>query len=149
MVKQHSTRIEGACHCGNIRYTLIWPDVDMEIPVRACGCTYCQKHGGIWTSHSGSELSAEIKDESMVSKYKQGTKTAEMYVCAVCGIVPFVTSDIENNLYSVVNANTFEGIESSRIVRSSTDIEGESTSDRLERRRRNWIPNVRISNSIA
>jgi len=144
IVKQHSTRIEGACHCGNIRYTLIWPGVDIEIPVRECGCTFCQKHGGVWTSHSSSELSAEVVDESKLSKYKQGTETAEIYICAVCGVVPLVISDIENNLYAVVNANTFEGIDSSRIVRSSTNFYGESTSDRLERRRRNWIPNVRI-----
>ena len=121
----------------------------MEIPVRACGCTFCQKHGGIWTSHPDSELRAEVLDESKLSKYKLGTETADYYVCSVCGAVPLVTSSIGNNLYAVVNANTFEGIDSSQIVRSSTDFEGESTEDRLARRKRNWIPDVRISYSTA
>ena len=142
-------KIEGACHCGNISYVLTWPGSGTEIPVRECGCTFCRKHGGAWTSHRDSELTAVLDDESFVSKYRFGTTTAEFYVCSLCGAVPFVISDIENQLYAVVNVNTFEGVDSSTLIRSSTNFDGEDTDSRLERRRRNWIPNVRISVSTA
>ena len=138
-------RINGACHCGNIRYLLNWPGPGTEIPVRECGCTFCQKHGGAWTSHRDSELAVVVDDESVISKYRFGTSTADFYVCSQCGAVPFVISDIENHLYAVVNVNTFEGMDSSSLLRSATNFDGEDTADRLDRRKRNWISNVRFS----
>ncbi len=142
-------RIEGACHCGNIRYVLKWPGSGAEIAVRECGCTFCRKHGGAWTSHRNAELAVVLEDESFVSKYRFETATADFYVCSRCGAVPFVISDIEEHLYAVVNVNTFEGVDSSSLIRSPTDFDGEDTGDRLERRKRNWIPNVRISVSAG
>src|SRR5215467_13485038 len=138
-------RIEGNCHCGNIRYALDWPGDGTDIKIRACGCSFCIKHGGSWTSHRDSELVAEIRDAALVSKYRFGTQTADFYVCARCGAVPFVTSAIESRLYAVVNVNTFEGINPSSLMRTSTNFHGEGSGERLERRKRNWIPAVRIS----
>ena len=137
--------IDGKCHCGNISYKLIWPGDGVEIPVRECGCTFCTKHAGAWTSHRDSELTAAVRNESTISKYQFGTGTAEFYVCSHCGVVPFVVSEIENHLYAVVNVNTFEGIAPSSFVRVTTNFDGEDTGSRLERRKRNWIGSVRVS----
>ena len=142
-------RIEGKCHCGNVRYVLNWPGDGIEIPNRACGCTFCAKHGASWTSNRDSELVAQIRDASLVSKYRFGTGTADFYVCVRCGAVPFVTSAIDDRLYAVVNVNTFEGIDLSASVRRAADFDGEDTGERLERRKRNWIGTVRISGAQA
>ena len=136
--------IKGQCHCENIRFRLNWPNDDYEIPVRECGCTFCRKHAGAWTSHRDAELVARIDDESSVAKYRFGTNTAEFYVCTVCGAVPFVISEIENHLYAVVNVNTFEDIEKFSFARSSTNFDNEETNNRLQRRQRNWIQSVNI-----
>lgn len=142
-------QIDGKCHCGNVSYQLQWPGDGPDIPVRACDCTFCTKHSGVWTSHRDSELVATVQDESLVSKYRFGTGTAEFYVCARCGAVPFVTSVIDDQLYAVVNVNTFEGIDPSSLIRATTNFDGEDTGSRLERRKRNWIQSVRISTSGA
>lgn len=138
-------QIEGRCHCGNLSYRLNWPGEGTEIPVRACGCTFCTKHAGVWTSHRDSELVVTIRDESTISKYRFETGTADFYVCSCCGVVPFVISAIEDQLYAVVNVNTFEGIDPSSFVRAATNFDGENTESRLERRKHNWIRSVRIS----
>lgn len=138
-------RIDGKCHCGNVRYTLDWPVEAADIAVRACDCTFCTKHGGSWTSHREADLAARIADASLVSRYRFGTQTADFHVCARCGVVPFVTSEIDDRLYAVVNVNTFEGIDPASLTRVSTSFDGEGTEDRLERRKRNWIRSVRIS----
>lgn len=138
-------QISGKCHCGNIGYALDWPGDGGEIRTRACSCSFCIKHGGNWTSHRDAELAAEVRDASLVSKYRFGTATADFYVCARCGVVPFVTSAIDGDLYAVVNVNTFEGIDSARLVRTATRFDGEGAGERLERRKRNWIRRVRIS----
>ena len=137
--------IEGKCHCGNITYVLRWPGEDAEIPVRACGCTFCTKHGGTYTSHPDGELAAVVHDEALVSRYEFGTGTAEFHVCSRCGVVAFVTSLIEGNLYAVVNVNSFEGVDPSRFSRAATDFDGETTASRLDRRKRIWIPSVAIT----
>jgi len=142
-------RIEGKCHCGNISFALRWPGDGVEIPVRVCGCTFCIKHGGAWTSHRDAELMAEIRDDTLVSKYRFGTSTADFYVCARCGAVPFVISAIDARLYAVVNVNTFEGVNRSSLVQTTANFDGEGTGDRLERRKQNWIRAVHISKSAA
>jgi hypothetical protein len=86
-----------------------------------------------------------VRDASLVSKYRFGTGTADFYVCGRCGAVPFVTSAIDDHLYAVVNVNTFEGIDPSVLVRTTTSFDGEGTGERLERRKRGWIQRVRIS----
>ena len=138
-------RIEGKCHCGNITYVLHWPGDGATIPVRACGCTFCTKHGGTYASHRDAELAAVVHDQALVSRYRFGTGTADFYLCCRCGVVPFVTSMIDDNLYAVVNVNSFEGIDPSRFSRTLTDFDGETTQTRLDRRRRNWIPTVSVT----
>ena len=139
--------INGKCHCGNIAFTLDWPDESLEIPARACGCSFCVKHGGVWTANPKASLSVNVRDAALVSPYAFGTHTATFHVCARCGAVPFVTSEIENNRYAVVNVNAFDGVDPSRLRRASVDFDGEDTDSRLARRARNWIAHVRIGES--
>ena len=137
-------RIEGRCHCGNITYEYRWPAFGSHIPVRACSCTFCRKHGGVYTSHPKGELNAKIVDAGLINRYAFGTRTAEFYVCSTCGVVPFVTSLIDDNVYAVVNVNTWQGLDKSELDPAVTDFEGESVGERLERRQRKWISQVRI-----
>jgi hypothetical protein len=137
-------KIRGSCHCGNIRLAIEWPDEAPDIPARACDCTFCTKHGGVWTSHPRASLTGVIADTSMLSEYAFGTRTAIFHVCTRCGAAPFVTSEIDGRLYAVVNVNVLDDVDASRIRRSPTHFEGEDTTSRLARRERNWIANVRI-----
>ena len=137
-------RIDGKCHYGNISYVFDWPGDESEIPVRSCGCTFCVKHGGTYTSHRDAKLVAIIRDEASVSKYRFGTGTADFFVCSQCGAVPFVTSEIQGRVFAVVNVNTFESVDQAILRQSVTNFDGEDTESRRDRRCRTWIPNVSI-----
>ena len=137
--------IQGRCHCGNLEYEFLLPAAGPSIPVRACGCTFCVKHGGVYTSHADGQLRARVNDPGRVSRYQFGTKTAEFYICATCGAVPFVISRIDGNDYAVVNVNTFENVDRAELDSSATDFDAEDVAGRLDRRRRSWIPSVRIT----
>ncbi len=141
--------IAGRCHCGNIRYVLEWPSAVDRIPARACGCSFCTKHGGVWTSHRDAVLVAEVHDPSLLSRYRFGTGTADFHVCTRCGAVPFVTSAIDDRLHAVVNVNTFDGVDPALLDRAPVSFDGEGTGERLERRKRNWIRTVRITASVS
>jgi hypothetical protein len=134
--------ILGKCHCGNIAFSLSWDPDPKEIQARACGCTFCVKHGGVWTSNPKGTLKVTIENPSLVSKYAFGTKTADFHICTRCGIVPVVTSKIDGHLYAVVSVNAFEGIDPAMIKRAPMDFEGEAEDKRLARRQRNWIGDV-------
>lgn len=137
-------RIEGSCHCGNIAYELAWEPDPLEIPARACGCTFCVKHGGVWTSHPKGVLEVKVARPEDVSEYAFGTKTAVFHVCTKCGVVPVVTSEIDDRLYAVVSVNAFNNVDPSLIRRSPASFDGEGVDSRLERRKRNWIGTVRF-----
>jgi hypothetical protein len=137
--------IEGKCHCGNIAFVLDWPGVPSEIVARECGCSFCIKHGGVWTSNRDARLCVTLHSPSLISKYAFGTKTATFYVCTRCGTVPIVTSEIAKHLYAVVNVNTFEGLDSLHLNRQPVSFDGEEQQSRLARREKNWIADVRIA----
>ncbi len=141
--------ITGKCHCGNIAFELQWPQAEGDIAVRACGCDFCVKHGGVYTSHPAAVLRGWIGDPTALNKYRFGTATADFYICTNCGAVPFVTSTIDDNVYAVVNVNTFENVPREQLHQSASDFSGEDTQQRLARRERNWIATVSIEDGYA
>src|SRR5512146_2976710 len=131
--------IHGSCHCGNISFRLDWQPDPTEIPARACSCSFCAKHGGVWTSCPAGDLVVTIRDASRVSKYAFGTRTAEFQVCAVCGAVPVVTSRIGGRLYAVVTVNSLAGLDPALFKRAAVSFDGEDEAARLSRRAKGWI----------
>jgi hypothetical protein len=57
----------------------------------------------------------------------------------------FAVSEIGGRDHAVVNVFTFDDAEAMSFDISSTDFDGETVEERLERRARNWIPNVSVS----
>jgi len=136
--------IDGSCHCGNIRFVLRWPASDPVLPARRCGCTFCAKHHGRWTSHRSAELAVYAGVRESVFRYRFGTGTADFFGCSTCGVVPLAISTIDGSDYAVVNVNTFDDPSRLSFDESATDFDAEDTGSRLERRKRNWIPSVTI-----
>lgn len=144
-----SLAIHGGCHCGAISYELTWPLDNGEqkavIPARKCGCTFCTRIDGRWTSHPDATLTISESPELPATRYRFGTATADFIFCSRCGIAPLVTCEIEGRLYAVVNVNTFTPTEmpTYRLELENTDFDGETRQNRLERRAARWIGDVR------
>ncbi|HTP95310.1 MAG TPA: hypothetical protein VMK05_05635 [Burkholderiales bacterium] len=141
--------ISGSCHCGNISFKLAWEPEPVEIPARACGCSFCTKHGGVWTSCPTGSLEVQVREPALVPRYRFGTETAEFHICTRCGVVPVVTSRIAGRLYAVVSVNAFENVDPSLLRRAPASFDGESEEVRLARRVRGWIPNVEFAEDGA
>lgn len=137
--------ILGSCHCGNVSFELSWAPEPAWIPARACACSFCVKHGGVWTSNPAGALRVKVENPALVEKYAFGTRTADFHICRRCGVVPLVTSDIDGCVYAVVSVNAFNNVDRSRLRVAPMSFEGEETSSRLERRKRNWIADVRFA----
>jgi hypothetical protein len=94
-------------------------------------------------------LRVAIRAPERVNRYAFGTKTAEFHVCTVCGVVLVVTSHIDGRTYAVVGVNAFEDVNPSILRRASASFDGEGEGERLARRARNWIPEVRFERNDA
>jgi hypothetical protein len=137
--------IHGKCHCGNIGFEFEWPGEPTEIPARACGCSFCAKHGGVWTSNPKGRLEVTVRDPALASKYAFGTRTATFHVCSRCGTVPLVTCEIDGRVHAVVNVNAFDDVDPALLRRAASNFDGEGVEARLARRQRNWIADVRFA----
>lgn len=142
--------IAGGCHCGLLRFELHWPRAEAgttaDIPARKCGCSFCTRIDGTWTSHPNARLRISENPEMPATRYRFGTGTADFLFCSQCGVVPVAMCGIDGRVYAVVNVNTFDAIElpEHRLVFSDTDFEGESLRDRLARREARWIGDVEL-----
>ena len=134
--------IRGNCHCGNISFALALDPGPVEIPARACDCTFCTKHGAVWTSSPHGALQVTIEDRSLVNEYAFATRTAVFYICRQCGVVPLATSELAGRHYAAVSVNALNDVPQSMLGRAPVSFEGEDTESRLARRARNWIPDV-------
>jgi len=137
--------ILGSCHCGNVGFELGWEPDPKEIVARACDCSFCTRHGGLWTSYPAGVLRVRVQDPARVSAYSFGTATALFHVCSRCGAVPVVTSRLDGRDYAVVSVTAFTNVDPALIRRASASFEGESLETRLARRKRNWIAAVEFT----
>lgn len=141
-------RINAGCHCGNIRVTFDWPGSGPTIPVRACGCALCTKHRAVWTSHPEGRFQVHVADPAELTRYRFGTRTADFHICRTCGVLALATCVIDGTRYAVVNVHTFENVDKSQLVEAATDFEGETTQDRLARRKRSWTPEAAMPGEL-
>jgi len=136
--------IHGSCHCGNLSFDLTWDPDPVEIPARACGCSFCTKHGGVWTSNPRGMLVIRMGNAREATDYTFGTHTARFHICTRCGVPVVVTSQIAGRTYAVVNVNSFDNVSPALLRRNPASFDGEDEGERLARRQRNWIADVRI-----
>ncbi|WP_046395324.1 GFA family protein [Photorhabdus luminescens] len=134
--------ISGSCHCKNVEFTFNWEPEPLEIPARACTCSFCTKHNAVWTSFPAGQLRLSIREQKLLHRYSFETGTAQFHICSQCGVVPVVISQINGRDYAVVNVNTFEDVDPALFKYIAAKFTDESEQARLTRRQQNWIANV-------
>lgn len=80
-----------------------------------------------------------------MGRYRFGHQTAEFMICRCCGIMPLILSTIEGTTYGIVNLCALGDQELAGRTHQRKDFEGEAVDDRLARRAKYWIPNVKVS----
>ena len=115
------------------------------MPARRCSCDYCRRFDGAWTSHPDARLAIRVHDESGVTRYRFGTKTADFIFCSRCGVTLFAVCELQHRLRGVVNVHTLsvpavDGQEPSFVLDwQSACFDGETVEQRLQRRAERWI----------
>lgn len=128
------------CHCGNIEVTFKTNKSSEEINVRACNCSFCQRHGARTISDPEGQVSLDIRSEAKLNKYRFGTKTTDFLICQECGVYVGAVMTDGDLSYMVNNLNTFEmsTLFSQKPIIMNYDNETEI--ERQSRRKAKWTP---------
>ena len=126
----------GRCHCGAIKVEF---HSDKPFAPRACGCSFCRKHGAVSISDPDGRTIISYTGQPAPLAYRFGLKTAEFLICPTCGVYIGAVIDVAGRLYSVVNLNIFE-ISDAAPAATPMSYDAESTEDRIGRRERVWTP---------
>jgi hypothetical protein len=136
------TSLHGHCHCGNLEVVFRTNMRLGEVPLRACSCSYCWRHGAHTTSDPHGYAEVTVREVENLSRYQFGLKTHEFFVCRRCGVYVVAVSEIEGSCYATINANTLE--ERAQLTGSVKEMSygDENASGRNARRKANWTPAV-------
>jgi hypothetical protein len=132
--------LNGGCHCGRLAVefsTSVPPD---QLPLRACQCSFCRRHGARTTSDPAGQIRLTVRGASAPTWYRFGTRATEMWVCPSCGVYVGGGVETAGRAYAVVNVNALDHAESFRQSATPVDYSGETAEGRLARRIRMWTP---------
>ena len=133
-------RHQDGCHCGTLRFALHTRHAIAELPLRACQCSFCRRHGALSTSDPQGRAELHVRDAALLTRYRFGLRTADFLVCARCGVYVGATIEDSGARYAILNANTFDEAAAFTQVATPMDYEGEDTASRRARRVARWTP---------
>ena len=128
----------GSCHCGALAY-----DFRTELPpaawsVRACQCSFCLKHAGVYTSDPRGSVRFLVQDPALLTRYRFGHGTADFVFCGRCsGYLGAIAQDDGRQL-AVLNIHAMDPPPAGLPQAQPMSYEGESADDRNSRRRKRW-----------
>lgn len=78
--------LEGGCHCGNLRFSLV-TDIDPATMVpRACDCSFCRRHATRALSDPAGAMTIRVAEASALSRYRFGMGFTDFLICRNCGV---------------------------------------------------------------
>jgi hypothetical protein len=102
--------MQGSCYCGNITFS-----ADLTAPAesyepRACDCDFCLKHGAAWMTDAEGTLEIAVKDNTKLSKFRQGSESADFLSCAKCSVLIGVIYQENGMTYGAINSRSVNGV---------------------------------------
>ncbi len=101
-------KINGGCQCGNVTVEAELSGAFETYNPRVCDCEFCSKHSAAYLSDAQGSLVIAIANESDVSRYRQGSKTAEFIVCKQCGVLVAICHRTSEALFATLNVRALD-----------------------------------------
>lgn len=137
---------EGGCHCGRLRVSFTTAHPATDLPLRACQCTFCRRHGGLTTSDPDGEIVLTLAEVPTGGWYRFGTGVTDFWICARCGVYVGAYVEVGGRGRAVVNIRALDAAREFTQSPAPMDYGQETRDGRLERRGRVWSPaRVRIA----
>ncbi len=95
-------QLSGHCHCGSIHVILEPGRPTADLPLRACQCDFCRRHGAATTSHPQSRLHIEAAPGSL-NRYRFGRRVVDALICDECGVYVASTIEADGRRFATLN----------------------------------------------
>ncbi|TMA25511.1 MAG: aldehyde-activating protein [Deltaproteobacteria bacterium] len=136
--------IAGRCHCGNVEISLETRIDPRQLPLRACQCSFCRRHGARTTADPAGRAAIKVRDVEELSRYRWGLATADFLVCRRCGVYLGALLSEGGRGWATLNANAFDDQEPFRREAEPVSYEGETAEQRIARRKSGWTPSAEV-----
>ena len=130
----------GSCHCGALGFEFRTALEPSTWSIRACQCTFCLKHGGVYTSDPSGSVRFAHREPEWVSRYRFGHKTADFVFCGRCGGYLGAVTEEDGRELAVLNIHALDPQPEGMPAAQPMSYEGETTGDRGSRRSERWTP---------
>jgi hypothetical protein len=132
-------RLEGQCHCGTVKVSLEGDVAAADLPLRACQCGFCRRHGALSTSHPDARITFAAGEGDLV-RYRFGQRLSDFMLCASCGCYVGALAKTDIGPIAILNVRGvdlpgFEGREAQPMT-----YDGETPEARTARRKARWSP---------
>jgi hypothetical protein len=133
-------KLRGACHCRNLEVVLETTLDPAVLPLRACQCSFCVRHGGVTTSDPSGHLLVTVRRSELLQRYRFGLGITDFLLCRSCGVYVAATMDADGRMLGVLNVNVLD--ERAPFARAPTPMEygAETVESREGRRAKVWMP---------
>lgn len=136
-----SHTITGACHCRNLSFELTTRVSLDDIRPRACDCSFCRSHGAQnWSDAEGATV-IRIANQNELQRYRFALRTADFYICRICGCYLGAILADTDGTWSTVNLRLSGLALKTEVARYGA----EDTMARISRRKRVWTPTTIIA----
>jgi len=130
----------GQCHCGALGFEYTTAAAPPAWPVRACQCSFCLKHHGVYTSDPQGSVHFTHRDPAQLSRYRFGHKTADFIFCTRCGSYLGAVTEEDGQALMVMNLHAFDPPIQGLPAAQPMSYEGEDVDKRNTRRASRWTP---------
>jgi hypothetical protein len=139
---ERETLQRGQCHCGAVAVRFFTRKAANELPLRACQCSFCRKHGARTTADPAGRAEIAVADPGAVERYRFALGTADYFVCRRCGVYVAAVMTEAGKSYAVLNVNAFADAASFAGQGAPMVYDHEDEAARRARRRKQWTPAV-------
>jgi hypothetical protein len=133
------TRHEGQCHCGGVKVTLESAIAADDLPLRACQCGFCRRHGAATTSHPETRLRIEAR-RGALGHYRFARRISDVLLCAECGVYVASSIEADGRRFATLNVRGVDLPEFRARIPEPAVYDDETDEQRLARRLSRWTP---------
>jgi hypothetical protein len=140
--------LRGACHCGQVEVAFETAMSVDDLPLRACGCSFCRRHGTKAVADPNGRLTISAPPGGL-NRYRFGYRTADYLICRTCGA--YVAAVISGNDEERATLNVTATAISELADRPAepVDYDRESAEGRRARRLTGWTPSRIVQQAQA
>jgi hypothetical protein len=133
------TILRGACHCGRIGVEFTTAQAASDLPLRACDCSFCRRHGAKTTSDPNGKLMI-LADAGAIERYRFGMGLTDFILCRTCGSYVAAVSREGQSERAALNVAGVAVPELAAREAAPVNLDQETFESRRERRRKVWTP---------